>query len=1185
MLLKKSLLKSYIKPIHEKLSLEEKNITLQGLWGSSRALVLANLALKTQKPIIFISFSEDEARDFSSDFSFFFENLKELYKPDNTGIGNIKFFPAWEILPYESIVPDPVVSGFRLGVLYELLNGNSFSISTTVKALMHRLIPKNVLGSNAELLISGEECDRNEIIEKLSTFGYRKVDMVEDRGEFCIRGGVFDIFPPNLTDPLRIRIEGEKVEQINKFDLLTQRSISTVKEVTILPASETILTKETLGRLKSQLEEKHSLEDHEILSLIETIKEGGRAAGAEPYLGYLYSQTATFFDYLGKDVIYAFDERSMVDNDGAGFEKLVEKEYQNLSNSFFPTPKENYLKFNTFKQIVGRGTLLDISSLNQKNKKISTTIHFDVQNNQLASLKGLRKSQRLQHLNTLSKKLKNWFKKEWNVVIVAENSAQQDTIEEMLMEADISARVSKNWHELFDNREYIPEVSLICGKVTNGFSIEKLKLVFLTEKEIFGEKHKLKRTHKNQTSRFLSSYSDLKIGDYVVHIDHGVGVYLGVRQVNIGDIPIELLVISYAKNDELMVPLDRIHLVQKYCGSDSKNVKVHGLGGKEWNRTKASAKDSVLKVAGELVKLYAARKASKGFAFPPDNHLLREFEARFEYEETPDQLSAIADVKEDMESNTPMDRVVCGDVGYGKTEVALRAAFKGVIGGKQVAILVPTTILAQQHYQTFKERLEAFPVRVEVLSRFCTAKQRKEIITDLKDGKIDIIVGTHSLFQKNITFRSLGLLIIDEEQRFGVAHKEKLKQYRSKIDVLTLTATPIPRTLNMSLTGIRSLSIIDTPPEERFAIKTEIIQFKDEIIKSGIEKELERNGQIFFVHNRIENIEKIGNFLKNLVPGLRIATAHGRMNEHSLEKVMAGFSNREYDLLLCTSIVESGLDIPSANTIFVNRADNFGLAQLYQIRGRVGRSKYHAYAYLIVPPVLTELSKKRLKAIQELSDLGAGFRLAAHDMEIRGMGNILGHQQHGKMETVGFYLYCQMMDDAIRDIKGQDKGEVPVSGVDPQIELSLHCQIPETYIDDLNLRLSMYRKLTSATSQEEIKEATNEIIDRFGNPPPPVKNLISSMFLKLLAKKILISKIKRSGRELSLFFLEETPILPERIMELISKYSSQDKSMQPSFSQDSLTIKLRGSDTNQGIFKETYGIMKFLENNPLVKSG
>jgi len=762
-----------------------------------------------------------------------------------------------------------------------------------------------------------------------------------------------------------------------------------------------------------------------------------------------------------------------------------------------------------------------------------------------------------------------------NVVILAENAIQRDAIEEMLMDIDIAAIPCDKCSKVIGKREG-GGVFLRCGYISGGFITEDLNTVFITEKDIFGERQKIRRTKNYKTSRFLSSYSDLELGDYVVHVEYGVGVYKGITKMEIGGRLIDLLIIAYAGTDELYVPLDRIHLVQKYRYSDTENVTVNKMGGKEWGKAKASVKTSLLKVAGALAALYSKRKAVQGFSAIPDNHLIHEFEANFEFEETPDQLAAIAKVKADMESSKVMDRLVCGDVGYGKTEVALRAAFKAVISGKQVAILVPTTVLAQQHYKTFTKRLEAFPVKVGIISRFSTAKEKNLTISEIASGGADIAIGTHSLLQKNIIFKDLGLLIVDEEQRFGVAHKEKLKKYRAKIDVLTLTATPIPRTLNMAFSGVRDLSIIDTPPEDRFAIHTEIIQLKDNIIKEAAEKELERGGQIFFVHNRVQNIEKIAGYLRKLLPEARVGVAHGQMNEHVLEKVMSGFCEKEYDILLCTSIVESGLDIPNANTIFINRADMFGLAQLYQLRGRVGRSKHRAYAYLIIPPVITDLAKKRMKAIQKLSDLGSGFKLAAHDMEIRGIGNILGNKQHGKMMSVGFEMYCRMMEETILETRAKETDEEYVAKPDTVVELNIDSQIPETYINDLNIRLSVYRKLALAESEEEIEETALEIADRFGKPPQLVQNLVGTMYIKAAAKNLFISKIRRGGGKVSIDFLEQTIVKPENIIHVVGKYSTGNR--KTSFSKQSLHIGLRESLPDEELIKTVRTVLRLIRD-------
>jgi len=1168
---------SHVENLVKKLELGEKNIDIRGLWGASRALVMAHVSLGINKPIIFISFSEEESEIFARDFSFFWNELSPIYKKKNSKIKNIRFFPSWEILPYESIAPDFEICGKRIGVLDSLLNGEIFSVSTTVKALMHRLIPLNALGNSAELLIKGENFSSEDLVKELGVSGYSKTDIVENMGDFCVRGEVIDIFCPNMSEAIRIEFSqgtNETVKSIRLFDSKTQRSIKSVEEISILPAREVVLTEENLKRMGKEIEKKHTIPPEETCAIVGAVRKGGKAFGAEPYFAYLYSKTSTFFEYLKSDAIIVYDEWKMVEKNGIDFESLVKKEYQNLNLSHFPSPEENYISLNRFKQLTGRLPSLNIASLKSSARKSVSTIFFDIKSNNLSAMSHLGKTARNEYLKKVSNKFHSWIKSGMNVIFIAENQGQKDILEEVLMEMDIPAESMKSFSEFIFNKESKSGgVLLHSGYISGGFTIEELNTVFITEREIFGDRQKVRRTRAYKTSRFLSSYSDLKTGDYVVHIEYGIGVYKGVEKLDVGGLSIDFLVIAYADSDELYVPLERLHLVQKYRGADSDNVKIHRMGGKEWNKAKASVKESILKVAGELVALYAKRNTAKGFPFEADNHLIHEFEAAFEFEETPDQLSAICEVKSDMESEKVMDRLVCGDVGYGKTEVALRAALKAAVSKKQVAMLVPTTILAQQHYNTFTKRLAPFPIDVKILSRFCSPKERKVIISNIASGEADIVIGTHSMLQKSVIFKDLGLLIIDEEQRFGVAHKEKLKQYRAKIDVLTLTATPIPRTLNMAMTGTRELSVIDTPPEDRFAIHTEIIQFKDDIIKEGIEKELERKGQVFFVHNRIQNIEKVSSYLSKLMPELRIAVAHGQMNKHMLEKIMTAFCAKEYDLLLCTSIIESGLDIPSANTIFINRADKFGLAQLYQLRGRVGRSKHRAYAYLIVPPVVTDLAKKRLKAIKKLTDLGSGFKLAMHDMEIRGVGNILGHKQHGKMEVVGFDLYCQMLEESVKEIQSKvSGGKEYVPKPDTIVELNIHSGIPEEYIDDLNARLSMYRKLAMTENQEEIKELADEIADRFGKLPQLVKNLISTMYIKILAKDLFITKVKRSGEKLYISFLEATTVSPENIISLVKKYSSKNTG----FSKESLTLELPDIRSDKQVIREVISILRTL---------
>ena len=675
------------------------------------------------------------------------------------------------------------------------------------------------------------------------------------------------------------------------------------------------------------------------------------------------------------------------------------------------------------------------------------------------------------------------------------------------------------------------KVEILTGDLSRGFRLREEGLAVIAEEEVFGPRLKRRGISEIRKKQILTSLAELKPGDYMVHLDFGVGIYRGLQHITLQGGEGDFLLLEYAGNDRLYLPVDRISLVQRYIGAEGVEPRPDRLGGASWEKAKSRARAAVQEMAGELLKIYAARQVHEGFAFSPQDDLYREFEASFAFEETPDQMSAIEDVIRDMERPKPMDRLVCGDVGYGKTEVAMRASFKAVMDGKQVALLVPTTVLAQQHLETFTARFKAYPVRVEMLSRFRSPKEQKSVLAGVNKGEIDIIIGTHRLLQKDVAFKDLGLLIVDEEQRFGVTHKERLKQFRAVVDIMTLTATPIPRTLYMSLMGIRDLSIIDTPPMDRLAIKTFVARFSDELIREAVLRELGRGGQVFFVHNRVQSIGAMAEHVRRLVPEARIAVGHGQMDEKELEKVMLAFMHGECNLLLCTTIIESGLDIPNANTLIVNRADAFGLAQLYQLRGRVGRSKQRAYAYFLIPGegAISTDARERLKILQEITELGAGFRIATHDLEIRGAGDLLGGRQSGNIAAVGFELYTELLEEAIRQMKGEDLPE----RVEPEIKLRIPAFIPEEYVKNPNQRLVIYKKLTQADTDEEVAEVAEELADRFGKLPLAASYLLDVMRIRLQMKALLVKEAEFNGSRLILTFHPKTPVSPDSIVALI----------------------------------------------------
>ncbi|MFW5787875.1 MAG: transcription-repair coupling factor, partial [Halanaerobiales bacterium] len=737
-------------------------------------------------------------------------------------------------------------------------------------------------------------------------------------------------------------------------------------------------------------------------------------------------------------------------------------------------------------------------------------------------------------LDMLSSNLKELLNKNYKIIITLNTKNKVNRFKEFLEEKNIPVCVDKE-------REICPkQVNLMIGSFSEGFVIEDINLVIYTEKEVFGKPQKKKRKLADLEKGIeISSLNELKVGDYVVHENHGIGKYKGIKTLEVQDQHQDYLVIQYADEDKLYVPTEHVDLVQKYIGADQKPPKLYKLGGSEWKKVKQRVKSSVREMAIGLLELYAERETIDGYAFSPDTVWQKEFEDVFPYQETPDQIQAIEDVKKDMESNTPMDRLLCGDVGYGKTEVAIRAAFKAAMDQKQTAVLVPTTILAQQHFNTFRERIDKYPINVEMISRFRSKSEQKKVLKKLARGKVDIIIGTHRLLSKDVVFNDLGLLIIDEEQRFGVSHKEKLKDLKRNVDVLTLTATPIPRTLHMALVGVRDMSVIETPPENRYPIRTYIREFNKDLIKETIRREMNREGQVYFVHNRVEDIDKKAAMISDLLPEARVAVAHGQMNENKLEKIMFDFYNKEYDVLVCTTIIENGLDIPNVNTIIINRAENMGLAQLYQLRGRVGRSNRVAYAYLLYQKdrVLSEVAEKRLKAIKEFTNLGSGFKIAMRDLEIRGAGNLLGAEQHGHIASIGFSLYCKLLESAIEELKGEDKTE----DIEIEVNLSIDAYIPEEYITDSKQKIDIYKKIKRARSESKIIDIVDELLDRFGDPPQVVMNLIEITRIKITARKLNIEKINEENGVIKCYFSNMNDINGEAVVKLVDEYQNRIK--------------------------------------------
>ncbi|MEE9591796.1 MAG: transcription-repair coupling factor [Thermodesulfobacteriota bacterium] len=1111
-----------------------------------RTFVIAALFNKTPRSLMVIVQTREDGERFARDLGFY--NCKD----------SAILFPPWEVLPFEEQSPHPEIVAERMEVLYRLSTADPTIVIATPRSIMQRVIPREVFNGSMEIIEPDKNIDMYSFVQRMQNIGYSRMALVEERGEMSVRGGIVDIFPPMYPNPIRLEFLGDRIDDMRFFDIATQRSGRKLGRVVILPSRELTIEEGTkqfaLRRLKERADELEMPRDaREPL----TEKVGGALtfAGMECLMPLFYPKLDTIFDYMPVDTICLIDREGDIKEEADAFQCEIDEMMGRAAekHQFFVKMEDAYLTSEYMKGILEErgGVFFDVEDI--PSNGLGTSFHKKIElpcrsNLDIRQDISLRKEE---ILRPLADRIVKWLDMGWQVLLAVSTNGQAERLKELLDSYNITVQEAEavtlpfvgkvgqlSEDTLSSNSDLgspisASQTSIVVGDLSSGFRFTELGLVVVTEGEIFGERIKRRPPPSKKLDAFLMQLQDLDVGDYVVHTDHGIGVYRGLTRLKIEDVDNDFLILEYQNRDKLYLPAQRLNLVSKYHGIEGRLPSIDRLGGTRWVKTKGKIKEAVEVMARELLELYAARKVVKGFAFSKPDMFFSEFEATFEYDETPDQRNAIIDVLNDMQEVHPMDRLVCGDVGYGKTEVAIRAAFKAVFDGKQVAVLVPTTILAQQHFNTFKERLAPYPVNIDILSRFKRISEQKETLKRLKSNDIDIVIGTHRLLQRDISFKDLGLVVIDEEHRFGVRHKEKLKQLRRDVDVLTLTATPIPRTLHMALSNIRGLSIINTPPEDRLAIKTVITGFDDSVIRDSIMRELSRGGQVFFVHNRVKGIESIADMLKRVVPEARIAIAHGQMKPRVLEEVMAEFINKKYDVLLSTSIIESGLDIPSANTIIINRADMFGLAEVYQLRGRVGRSKHRAYAYLLVPPVmsLTADARKRLEVLRELSELGAGFRIAAYDLEIRGAGELLGSAQSGQMAEVGFDMYTQLLDEAIRE----SKGEKVEKKLDPEINLHVSAYIPEEYMPDARQRLNIYKRMATLTGEAKAGDLKVELRDRFGKLPELVENLFKIITLKLMLREIGGIELLQKKRCLYIRFAKNTKMDINVILNIVKR--------------------------------------------------
>ena len=1076
-------------------------VDIGGVGGAARGALVRELLRHGLGPVVAVAPDEDAAASLERDLRFFLAGAAE---PDDAPA--VVRLPADELLPYGELSQDRGIELARLRALLLLsqrgLGKAPAALVLSVRALARKVLPRRLVDERSELLGKGAQIDRDGLARRLQGLGYAHVPLVEDPGTYAVRGGIVDVFSPIYQKPARLELFGDEVESVRLFDPESQRTLADLAELYVCPAREILFDETTTPAAIAAAREaadRVDLPSRKLRELTDQIQQGIHAPGIETlFPGFYGGRLSTVLDYLPANPLFLLDDPDAAADEAESLaEKLDEELAAARGRGELALPPEQHYA-DPLALLEGKRLL--------RSRPLATGAEATVQL-PYGDTAGLRQAILEHHgeegaLTPLVSRLASWRDASIAAAVACHTSGQAERLKRLLLDRRVMVKLHAEAFAEAKEPLYDPAVHahLFVGEVSHGFVDARGGLAVVADEEIFGPRSaRVVRSHRAEQP-FIDAFRELNEGDLVVHVDHGIARYAGLTRMSIRGVDGDFLLLQYDGADKLYLPVGKLRQVQKFQGADPTSAKLDKLGSQSFARTKKKVKDQLLRMAAELLDIYAARQAHPGHAFAEPDGYFRQFEADFPFEETPDQARAIEDVLKDMASTRPMDRLVCGDVGFGKTEVALRAAFRAVLDKKQVAVLVPTTVLASQHFRTFRERFKDYPVSVEMLSRLRNAAESREILERLKEGGLDVVIGTHKLLGKEIAFKDLGLVIVDEEQRFGVTHKERLKKLRKLVDVLTLTATPIPRTLHMSMAGIRDLSIIATPPEDRRAIRTFVLKFEPPVIKEAIEREVQRGGQVFFVHNRVRSIASIEKFLRELCPTVRFAVAHGQMEEHQLDQVMSEFIERKADVLVCTSIIEAGLDIPSANTMIVNRSDTFGLAQLYQLRGRVGRSSERAYAYLLVPArrQVTKDAQRRLDALQEFTELGSGFRIASHDLEIRGAGNLLGPDQSGPIAAVGFDLYSQLMDEAVRELRG----EPPRDDVEPEINLPVAALLPEDYLPDVHQRLLFYKKLAQAQSDDEVFDIRGELRDRCGELPAEVDCLTELTSLRISMRKL-----------------------------------------------------------------------------------
>ena len=1095
------------KSITEKISEKTFPINIYGISESGKSYIINGIFEENDNSMVVVTHSDVDAKNLYEDLSF--------YTTD------VFYFPVREVVFYNVDAISGDLRWARLKVIKEILqNERKKIIVTSIDALTSLYTPKEYYLRYSMIIKTGDDIDLKEISKSLLQCGYERVEVVEGKGEFSFRGGILDVFPPTSAYPYRVELFGDEVDSIRTFNTESQRSIEKVEEFSIFPSKEVIVDDECRSRAVQNINEELkkvianvSKENKESVEKIKgivgkNIELLNNTYYFDSYLPFFYEKLDSFFDYLqGYTFVVDDFKRSSGKMESIYYE--FNENYMSFLQRGDILPSQNSLLLNKgeLESKLENSSLITLSSFLNKSDGLFNTVDIGFEEVTLNKYNG--------QLNMLIEDIQERKEKKYKTVILAGTRPRGERLVKTLMEKGIFS----TYKDSIDKIE-AGEVVITFGNLLRGFDYPELELSIISDKDIFGEtrrKRSGKAVRKKGVAK-ITSFAELKPGDYVVHANHGIGVYKGIKQMAAGGTTRDYLDIVYDKGDKLYVPVDQLDLVQKYIGSEGNSPKINKLGGAEWQKAKAKARKSINEIAQDLVKLYAARATLKGHSFGKDTEWQRQFEDEFPYEETPDQLASLEEIKRDMESDKPMDRLLCGDVGYGKTEVAIRAAFKAVMDGKQVAFLVPTTILADQHYNNFIKRFSDFPIKIDMISRFRTPKQQKATLQALKEGNVDILIGTHRLVSKDIVFKDLGLLIVDEEQRFGVAQKEKIKGMKKNVDVLTLSATPIPRTLHMSLTGVRDISVIETPPEDRYPIQTYVVEQNDQLIRDAILREIGRGGQVYFVYNRVESIDSMANYIRDLVPECKVGIMHGQMTEKELETEMIAFMNKEYDVLVCTTIIETGIDISNVNTMIVHNADKMGLSQLYQLRGRVGRANRIAYAYFIYTKdkILTEVAEKRLKALKDFTELGSGFKIAMRDLEIRGAGNMMGSSQHGHMASIGYDLYCRMLEDTIKLIKGEIENEP----IETSVDIKVDAFIPSSYITDEIQKIEVYKKIAAIENINDFMEIKSELEDRYSSIPDSVYNLMDIAYIKSICKGLYIEDIKETAKELRFKFVK-----------------------------------------------------------------